>query len=118
VDHFEQPEYTGIDGLRRAIETNDVALGTLIVGAALYEEDFDAAYGACVALVGHRDEIVRGNAVLGLGHLARRFRRLGEEAAGIVRASMRDSSAHVRGQAEAAAMDLHDYLGIVLGELE
>jgi hypothetical protein len=110
---YEQPSYSGIDDLQRAIAADEVmALGTLIVGAALYEEDFDAAYGACLALVHHRDELVRGNALLGFGHIARRFRRIGDEALDLVRAATVDSSVYVRGQAESAAMDLRDYLGL------
>lgn len=113
---FEQPHYSGIDSLRRALADDAVSdIRTLIVGAALYEENFDAVYGACLALA-HPDEVVRGNAVLGFGHIARQFRRLGDEALEIVRASKNDSSAYVRGQAEAAAMDLRDYLGLKVAD--
>jgi hypothetical protein len=55
---------------------------------------------------------VRGNAVLGFGHLARRFRRLDE---GVVRPiienALLDADPYVRGQADAAADDVAHFLG-------
>ena len=84
----------------------------MIVAAALYEEDFNLVYDACVQLSEHSDEIVRGNAVLGLGHLARLFGRLGDEAPSILRRSLGDPSAYVRGQAYAAASDVRHFLNI------
>lgn len=108
---FEHADTEGMQLLWRAIEDDDVdRLRTLIVGAALHEANFDAVYEACVELSRHTDDEVRGNAVLGFGHLARRFGRLGDEAPAIVRAAMTDPSWHVRGQAHAAAMDLRDFL--------
>lgn len=70
-----------------------------IIAAALYEDDFDTAYEACVQLGSHPDEVVRGNAILGFGHLARLFGRLGDEAPAIVKQGLIDASAYVRGQA-------------------
>jgi hypothetical protein len=88
----------------------------MIIAAALYEDDFDTAYGACVQLSSHPDEVVRGNAILGFGHLARLFGRLGDEAPAIVKQGLIDVSAYVRGQAYAAAGDLHHFLGLDLRE--
>jgi hypothetical protein len=110
---FEQPKYEGSQALRDAIHKNDAdALGPMIIAASLYEDDFDIAYGACVQLSSHPDEVVRGNAILGLGHLARLFGHLGNEAPEIVKRGMADPSAYVRGQAYAAAGDLQHFLGI------
>lgn len=112
---FEQPNYDGADALRDAIAKDDPdVLAPMIVGAALYEEDFDVVYPACVRLSSHSDEVVRGNAVLGFGHLARLFGRLGDEAPEIVKRSLEDPSAYVRGQAYAAASDLEHFLGLQL----
>lgn len=114
---FEQPEYQGPQALRDAIQANDVdVLGPLIIAAALYEEDFDTAYDACVQLSSHPDEVVRGNAILGFGHLARLFGRLGDEAPEIVKGGLADVSNYVRGQAYAAAGDLQHFLGIEIRE--
>ena len=110
---YEQPNYGGAQALYQAITSNDVdVLRPMIVAAALYEDDFDIAYGACVRLSSHSDEIVRGNAILGFGHLARLFGRLGDEASTIVKRGLVDPSAYVRGQAHAAAGDLQHFLGI------
>lgn len=84
----------------------------MVIAAALYEDDFDTAYGACVQLSSHPDEVVRGNAILGFGHLARLFGRLGEEAPPLVTRALADTSDYVRGQAYAAAGDLQHFLGI------
>jgi hypothetical protein len=110
---YEQPKYEGAQALRDAIRVNNAdVLAKTIIAAALYEEDFDVAYGACVQLSSHPEEIVRGNAILGLGHLARLFGHLGEEGAIIVKRGLVDASSYVRGQAYAAAGDLNHFLGI------
>ena len=114
---YEQPKYDGAQALIEAIKANDPdILGPMIIAAALYEDDFDTAYGACVQLSSHPDEVVRGNAILGFGHLARLFGRLGDEAPAIVKQGLIDVSAYVRGQAYAAAGDLHHFLGLDLRE--
>ena len=116
---YKQPKYDGAQALIEAIKANDPdVLGPTIIAAALYEDDFDIAYGACVQLSSHPDEVVRGNAILGFGHLARLFGRLGDEAPAIVKQGLIDASAYVRGQAYAAAGDLHHFLGLELRELE
>jgi hypothetical protein len=71
------------------------------------------AEAICLSLVGHPDFNVRGNAVLGLGHLARTCGRL--DLARVLPAvadALQDDNAHVRGQAENAADDLLHYLSI------
>jgi hypothetical protein len=114
---YEQLKYDGAQSLIDAIKANNPdVLGQTIIAAALYEDDFDTAYGACVQLSSHPDEVVRGNAILGFGHLARLFGRLGDEAPPIVKQGLIDASAYVRGQAYAAAGDLHHFLGIELRE--
>lgn len=114
---FGQPTYDGAQALVEAIEANDPSvLGPMIIAAALYEDDFDTVYDACVKLSSHPDEVVRGNAILGFGHLARLFGRLGEEAPSIVKHGLVDVSNYVRGQAYASAGDLQHFLGIELRE--
>lgn len=114
---YEQPTYDGAEALAKAIEVNDPSvLGPMIIAAALYEDNFDTAYDACVKLGSHPDEVVRGNAILGFGHLARLFGRLGDEAPSIVKRGLVDDSSYVRGQAHAAAGDLQHFLDIELRE--
>lgn len=112
---YEQPAYDGPQALVEAIEANDPnVLGPMIIAAALYEDDFDVVYDACLKLSSHPDEVVRGNAILGFGHLARLFGRLRDEAPSIVKRGLVDDSNYVRGQAYAAAGDLQHFLGIEL----
>ena len=54
---------------------------------------------------------VRGNAVLGFSHLARRFGRLDSAAREIIEAGLRDGDSYVRGHANAAADDVQHFLG-------
>jgi hypothetical protein len=119
---YVHPEYEGPESLLEAVAANDVEkLGPMIVAAALCEEDFDFVQRICVQLSSHSDEIVRGNAVLAFGHLARLFEALSDEAVDIVRDRLRDPSSYVRGQAHAAADDLSHFLGIEVraeGELQ
>lgn len=107
---YEPPSYDGAQALADAIEANDPdILAPMIIAAALYEDDFDIVHAACVRLSSHPDEVVRSNAILGFGHLARLFGRLGEEAPAIVKRGLADESACVRGQAYAAAGDLQHF---------
>ncbi len=110
---FEQPHYDGQVALLAAIEANDVeALRPMIIGMALEEEDLQFAQRMCVQLSSHADEIVRGNAILGFGHLARLFGELDDRSMDVVRAGLEDESHYVRGQAHAAASDLKHFLGV------
>jgi hypothetical protein len=110
---FEQPTYEGAQALSEAIERDDVErLQAMIVAAALYEQDLAVVQAACMKLSAHRDEIVRGNALLGFGHLARIFGELEDRAVALVADGLRDRSAYVRGQAHAAAGDLKHFLGV------
>jgi hypothetical protein len=66
----------------------------------------------CVQLSAHAHEDVRGNAILGFGHLARTCRKLNEQVVKpIIEAGLRDPSRSVRGQADAAADDVQHFLG-------
>src|SRR4029079_12567112 len=81
--------YEGPQALSEAIRRNNAdVLKPMIIAAALYEDDFDTAYDACVQLSSHPNEIVRGNAILGFGHLARLFGRLGDDAQLIVKSGL------------------------------
>lgn len=113
TDVFRQPEYKGQQSLLDAIDRNDVAiLPSMIIATALYEEDFEFARMACVRLSEHEDESIRGNAVLGFGHLARLFAELGDQEIAIVKRSLNDPSDYVRQKAHSAADDLKQFLGI------
>jgi hypothetical protein len=70
------------------------------------------AEAVCVLLASHPHPAVRGNAVLGLGHLARICRRLDEAVVRpVVERALRDECPQVRGKAQGAADDLETFLG-------
>jgi hypothetical protein len=113
TNFFVQPEYTGQQALLDAINRNDtMLLPSMIIATVLYDDDFEFARTACIRLCEHESETIRGNAILGFGHLARRFGELGEQEIAIVRRGLHDPSEYVRGQAHAAAGDLKHFLGV------
>ena len=81
-----------------------------VLAASLHSEGPVWAEGLCVSLAANPDPRVRGNAVLGLGHIARLHRVLTSQSRAIVEASLVDPSELVRGQADAARDDLRQSL--------
>ena len=76
-------------------------------------EDVDVE-AVCVELSSHEDIYVRGNAILGFGHLSRTFGELDEAIVKpIVEAAMHDQAPFVCGHAHSAADDLTHFLGWV-----
>ncbi|WP_185814580.1 hypothetical protein [Xanthomonas sp. SS] len=73
----------------------------------------------CLSLASHDHFNVRGNAVLGFGHLARTCGHLDLEAVvPVIAAALHDEHEYVRGHAMDVADDLLHYLGVgVPGEL-
>jgi hypothetical protein len=70
------------------------------------------AESVCVRLAAHAHPRVRANAILGFGHLARTCRRLNETVVRpLLEMGLKDQTPEVRGQAEAAAMDIRMFLG-------
>jgi len=79
---------------------------------SLNPPDCDWAEAICVHLAAHPDLNVRGNALLGFGHLARTCGRLTEAVVRpIIQAALRDEHPFVRGHASDAADDIEQYLG-------
>ncbi|WP_363798899.1 hypothetical protein ABU614_02785 [Lysobacter firmicutimachus] len=73
------------------------------------------AEAVCLSLARHPHVNVRGNAVLGLGHLARTCGRLDLSAVvPVLCAALKDPAPYVRDQAETAADDLSHFLDIVV----
>ena len=73
--------------------------------------DRELAENCCARLARHRNAMVRGNAMLGLGHLARRFGRLdAHRIKRLVDTALHDGSEYVREQARSAAEDLRTFL--------
>lgn len=87
-------------------------LTLLPVGVSLYADDLEWATALCARLAAHPDQNVAGNAVLGFGHLARRFGTLDREIAHpIIQRALSDPRPHVAGHAKSAASDTRHFLG-------
>ena len=86
------------------------------ISVGLNADDLGWAQEVCVGLATHLDERVRGNALLGLGHLARVHGALDQpRVQPLLEAGLRDESAWVRGQAHAAVEDVEHFLVWRLG---
>lgn len=95
-----------------AVKIDNVAeLPHIVIAVSLNEENLEWAQEYCLSLASHSNEYIRGNAILGFGHLARRFGRLTAAAKPLIQAGLTDTSSFVRGQAVSAADDVGQFLG-------
>jgi len=86
-------------------------LRDLVLRVALESDDPRWAEICCARLARHRDALVRGNALAGLGHLARRFGHLDRRRVQrLVEIGLHARHEYVREQAESAADDIETYL--------
>jgi hypothetical protein len=69
------------------------------------------SFAICKRLATHADANVRGNAILGFGHLARTCGALEREVGALIEAAHDDPDEYVRGQAYDAACDVNHFLG-------
>ncbi len=106
------PEMTRAE-IASAIERGDPSeLLYVVLAAALHDPDSTWAEDLCLRFARHRHFNVRGNALLGLGHIARRHRRLDRaRSQPALEAGFGDADAYVRGQADAATGDVEHFLG-------
>ena len=78
---------------------------------ALSDLDFNFTQTVCIRLCSSENGRVRGNALVSLGHLARRFRHLEEQAVKpIVEAGLQAADGYVRMSAKSAADEIHQFL--------
>jgi hypothetical protein len=78
---------------------------------ALADLDFNFTQSVCIQLCSHEDGHVRGNALVSLGHLARRYRRLDEQTVKpILEAALQNPEEYVRVSAKSAADEIHQFL--------
>ena len=110
---YEAIEFHGEAAAEAAIARGESAeLLYVPIAVSLHAERLAWAQAVCARLAAHPHFNVRGNAVLGFGHLARRFRRLERAVVEpLVLRALTDPDPYVRGQAHAAADDLQQFLG-------
>lgn len=103
--------FTAAD-VEAAIRRNDRdELPLVPVTIALLAAASPAALDFCIRLARHDDPRVRGNAILAIGHLARRFRDLDERRVKpLLEAALRDPDATVRNHAKSAADEVYQFL--------
>lgn len=98
--------------LDAAIVRNDPDELLLVpITAALIAEEPTLAVETCVRLSRHVVPGIRANAIVSLGHLARRFRVLDEQQARpVIEMGLRDEDEEVRSAALSAADEIHQFL--------
>jgi HEAT repeat protein len=91
----------------------------ILVGVNAADCERERAEDICLRLAEHPHFNVRGNAILGLGHIARTCRMLNTQAAvPAIASALRDEHEFVRGHARSAVEDLRMYLGAVVPEMD
>ncbi|HZU31954.1 MAG TPA: hypothetical protein VFB79_12620 [Candidatus Angelobacter sp.] len=82
-----------------------------VLSAALYSSDQEWAQDVCLRLAQHSHFNIRGNAILGFGHIARIHRNLDQpRIRPLIEQALFDPHAYVRGHAEDAADDIEHFL--------
>ena len=103
-------------GLRERVEDallrdEPIELEDLILEFSLHTEEREWAECCCAQLAKHRNAVVRGNALAGLGHLARRFGRLDRNRVKrLIETGLHARHNYVRERAESAATDIETFL--------
>jgi hypothetical protein len=102
-----------MEEVEASIDANDTRmLAVAALSASLHGSDAEWSSSVCRRLAIHENELVRGNALLALGHMARLGRALGQHVTlSAIEKGLQDSDSYVRGQAEAAADDCEHFLG-------
>ena|SRR5689334_3523268 len=93
--------------VEQALLSDDIgALLVAVIAVAMHDDDWHYAQDLCVRLSSHPHFNVRGNAVLGFGHIARVHGRLDRAVVQpIIHNARCDQHGYVRGQAESAVDD-------------
>jgi hypothetical protein len=109
---FQDREQFTNDDVEAAIIRDDPGeLPFVPLTVAMASDDPAFAQEVCLRLFAHADAQVRGNAVISLGHLARRFRALDEkQVRPAVESALLDADEYVRTVAKSAADEIHQFL--------
>jgi hypothetical protein len=110
---YEPIPVMSIEQIEAAVQKDDPdVLLYAVLSASLHSDDVQWAQSICFKLSAHPHFNVRGNAILGFGHLARLHGRLDEaRVKPVIEAALRDPDDYVRGHAGYVADDVEHYLG-------
>jgi|SRR6185312_2016929 len=110
---FEDIEATTISSAEASLSAGDFdSLLRQVIAVSLYSNDIVGAQSLCLRVAQLPHAVARGNAILGLGHLARRSAALTRSLVEpLVLHALHDPEPYVRGQADAAADDIEQFLG-------
>lgn len=110
---YENSEEYTIAEVESAILADRVEdLIQMVVSVSMFAKDSMWAESVCLRLANHSNFNVRGNAILGFGHIARVHGNIqSKEVKNLVKLALLDEHPYVRGQADAAADDLTHFLG-------
>ncbi len=110
---YESLDFLGEAAAEAAILRDDPAeLLYVPVAASLYSDNLEWTQGVCLRLAAHSHFNVRGNAILGFGHLARRFGQLDRaRVEPFLRSALLDPDTYVSGHAYDAIDDVRHFLG-------
>ena len=112
-----KPKYEKIEQLNKTeieaaiLRDDSDELVYAVLSAALYADDAGWAENICARLAAHENENVRGNAILGFGHIARIHGQLTEaKVKPLIESALEDKSAFVRDHADSAKDDAKMFL--------
>lgn len=83
-----------------------------VIAVSLHHADYAQASSLCELLSSHRNHTIRGNALLGFGHIARRFRRVSPAARAKLELGLVDEHPYVRGQAICGMSDAEFFVSV------
>ncbi len=93
-------KYSKVDIEKAVAGNNADELLLMVLSVALYSDDFEYAENFCVQLSNHEHFNVRGNAIQGLGHIARIHGKLNEnKVKPIIESASKDKNKIVRSNA-------------------
>lgn len=110
---YQAPRQYSKHDVESAIAADNVTgLIQMVISVSMYSDDSLWAESVCLRLAKHADWNLRGNAILGFGHIARAHENIAStEVKLLVERALLDEEEYVRGQANAAADDLEQFLG-------
>jgi len=107
LDTFTEQD---VEAALRRNADNEISLMPLTMALAATDPAY--AQQVCLKLTADPRSLVRGNALVSLGHLARRFRSLDElSVTRVIEAGLMDTDEYVRLSAKSAADEIHQFLG-------